>query len=290
MSQKKHPSLHASRARDRLLPGAVKFAQYFFLTLGALLMVFPFYWMFTTAFKDNPGAVRFPPEWIPGSWHPENFAQAFDEAPFGQYFVNSILITVASVALTGITTIFGAFAFSRLKFPGRTLLFSLLLSLMMVPFEMLIITNYATISKLNLVDTKTALVVPFMSSIFYTYILRNFFASVPDSLYWSARVDGSTNWQYLWKVMVPIARPSLMTIVLLNAIASWNSFMWPMLITNTKVNRTLTLGLYVFMSEDGAAPNMLMAASTIVVLPIIVLFLFCRKQIINGVARGGLKG
>lgn len=290
MSQKKYPSLHASWARDRLLPGSVKFAQYFFLTLGALLMVFPFYWMFTTAFKDNPGAVRFPPEWIPGSWHPENFAQAFDEAPFGQYFVNSILITVASVALTGITTIFGAFAFSRLKFPGRTLLFSLLLSLMMVPFEMLIITNYATISKLNLVDTKTALVVPFMSSIFYTYILRNFFASVPDSLYWSARVDGSTNWQYLWKVMVPIARPSLMTIVLLNAIASWNSFMWPMLITNTKVNRTLTLGLYVFMSEDGAAPNMLMAASTIVVLPIIVLFLFCRKQIINGVARGGLKG
>ncbi|MBQ7520844.1 MAG: carbohydrate ABC transporter permease [Clostridia bacterium] len=290
MSNVNQPSLKASWVHDRLIPGLTRFAQYFFLTLGALLMIFPFYWMFTTAFKDAAGAVRFPPDWIPQSWHPENFTRAFEQAPFGQYFLNSILITAASVLVTGITTIFGAFAFARLKFPGRTVLFSLLLSLMMVPFEMLVITNYATISKLNLIDTKFALVVPFMSSIFYTYILRNFFASVPDSLYWSARVDGSTNWQYLWKVMVPIARPSLMTIVLLNAISSWNSFMWPMLITNTKVNRTLTLGLYVFMSEDGAVPNMLMAASTIVVVPIIILFLFCRKQIINGVARGGLKG
>ena len=284
------PSLEGNWARDKLLPGLTRFMQYFLLTVGALLMIFPFYWMFTTAFKDSASATRFPPDWIPQSWHPENFTRALEEAPFGQYFLNSIIITAASVAVTGITTIFGAFAFSRLKFPGRTVLFSLLLSLLMVPFEMLIITNYSTISKLDLIDTKAAMVMPFMSSVFYTYILKNFFDSVPDSLYWSARVDGSTNWQYLWKVMVPIARPSLMTIVLLNAISSWNSFLWPLLITNTKVNRTLTLGLYVFMSEDGAVPNMLMAASTIVVVPIIILFLFCRKQIVNGVARGGLKG
>lgn len=289
-SKDARPSLERGAFQDRVLPGLIKFVQYFLLAVGAFLMVFPFYWMFTTAFKDGPGATRFPPDWIPLSWHPENFARAFQEAPFGRYFINSIFITVSCVVVTGITTIFGAFAFSRLKFPGRTVIFSLLLSLMMVPFEMLIITNYTTISKLNLIDTKAALIFPFMSSIFYTYILRNFFDSVPDSLYWSARVDGSTNWHYLWKVMVPIARPSLMTIVLLNAIASWNSFMWPMLITNTKVNRTLTLGLYVFMSEDGSVPNMLMAASTIVVLPIIILFLFCRRQIVSGVARGGLKG
>ena len=290
MSKAVQPSLKQSWVKDSLAPGLVKFLQYFLLTLGALLMIFPFYWMFITSFKDSASAVRFPPDWIPTSWHPENYSRAFEEAPFGQYFLNSIVITFSSVVLTGVTTIFGAFAFSRLKFPGRTVIFSLLLSLMMVPFEMLIITNYATISKLNMIDTKFALVVPFMSSIFYTYILRNFFDSVPDSLYWSARVDGSTNWHYLWKVMVPIARPSLMTIVLLNAISSWNSFMWPVLITTTMVNRTLTLGLYIFMNEDGSVPNMLMAASTIVVLPIIVLFLFCRKQIINGVARGGLKG
>lgn len=276
--------------RGRLLAGLLRSLQYVLLALGAFLMVFPFYWMFTTALKDAPSATRFPPDWLPLTWRPENFPQAFQEAPFARYFLNSVLITLACVALTGVTTILGAFAFSRLRFPGRTVIFSLLLSLMMVPFEMLVITNYATISKLGLMDTKTALVTPFMSSIFYVYILRNFFSSVPDSLYWSARVDGSTNWHYLWKVLVPIARPSLTTIVLLNAIASWNSFLWPMLITSTKVNRTLTLGLYVFMSEDGSRPNMLMAASTIVVLPIILLFLFCRRQIVSGVARGGLKG
>ncbi len=284
------PSLKENAWRDRVAPGIIRFIQYFLLTAGALLMVFPFYWMFTTAFKTDAQAVLFPPKWWPDTWQYQNFQRAFDEAPFATYFLNSIIITAASVSLTGVVTILGAFAFSRLRFPGRTLVFSMLLSLMMVPFEMLVITNYTTIAKLGWMDTKIAMVVPFMSSIFYTYILRNFFDSIPDSLYWSARVDGSSNWHYLWRVMVPIARPSLMTILLLNALSSWNSFMWPMLVTTTKVNRTLTLGLYVFTSEDGAVPNMYMAASTIVVLPVIILFLFCRKQIVNGVARGGIKG
>lgn len=283
-------SLRPSFVKDRLLPGLALFIKYFLLTAGALLMVFPFYWMFTTAFKTNAEAVRFPPQWIPTHLEWENFQRAFDTAPFGQYFINSIIVTASCVIVTGVTTILGAFAFSRLRFPGRTLVFSLLLSLMMVPFEMLIITNYQTVAKLGLISTRTALIIPFMSSIFYTYILRNFFDSIPDSLYQSARVDGASNWFYLWRVLVPIAKPSLMTIVLLNAIASWNSFMWPMLVTNSRASYTLTLGLYIFISEDGAVPNMYMAASTIVVLPIIILFLFARKQIVNGVARGGIKG
>lgn len=283
-------SLQASFLHDKLLPGIVVFIKYFLLTAGAIIMVFPFYWMFTTAFKTNPEAVRFPPQWLPSHFEWTNFIRAFETAPFGTYFLNSIIVTVSCVIVTGITTILGAFAFSRLRFPGRTVIFSLLISLMMVPFEMLIITNYQTVAKLGFINTKTALILPFMSSIFYTFILRNFFDSVPDSLYQSARVDGASNWFYLWRVMVPIARPSLMTIVLLNAIASWNSFMWPMLVTNTPSSYTLTMGLYVFTSEGGAEPNIQMAASTIVVLPIIVLFLFARKQIINGVARGGIKG
>ncbi len=268
----------------------IKVLQYALLTLGGLIMIFPFYWMFLTAFKTKAEAVLFPPSWIPSTFQFSNFTDAFSTAPFEKYFVNSIIITISCVVVTGLTTIFGAFAFSRLRFPGRTLVFSLLLSLMMIPFEMLIITNYTTIAKLGMMDSKASMIIPFMSSIFYTYILRNFFDSLPDSLYWSARVDGSSNWHYLWKVMVPIAKPSLVTIMLLNAIASWNSFMWPMLVTTTKVNRTLTLGLYIFTSEDGAVPNQYMAASTIVVLPIILLFLFARKQIVNGVARGGIKG
>ena len=160
-------------------------------------------------------------------------------APFAKYFFNSVFVMVCSVGLTTFTTILAAFAFSRLRFPGRKLIFSLLLSLMMIPFEMLIITNYSTIVDLGLWDTLIALILPFTSSIFYTYILKGFFDSVSDSLYWSARIDGSSNWRYLWKVMVPMARPSLTTIILLNALASWNSFMWPMYVISSKENRTL---------------------------------------------------
>jgi multiple sugar transport system permease protein len=161
---------------------------------------------------------------------------------------------------------------------------------MMVPFEMIVITNYATISKLKLIDTLVGLIIPFTSSIFYTYILRNFFLSIPDSLYYSARVDGASNWNYLWRVMVPIAKPALFTIALLNAILSWNAFFWPYLIVNSKLNRTLPLGLYAFITDGGVRYERLMAAATIVVIPIIILFLFARKNIVAGVARGGLKG
>ena len=141
-----------------------------------------------------------------------------------------------------------------------------------------------------LLITLYALILPFTSSIFYTYILKNFFDSVSDSLYWSARIDGSSNWRFLWKVMVPIGRPSLVTVVLLNALASWNSFMWPLLVIKTTKNRTLPFGLYAFTTEAGSQQELIMAASTVVVLPMILLFLFARKQILRGVARGGIKG
>lgn len=263
---------------------------YLFLILGSIIMLIPFYWMFTSGFKTNVEINRFPPTWWPSSFNLENFKTAFTKAPFGKYFLNSIIVMVCSVACTGFTTILGAFAFSRLKFPGREVIFSLMLSLMMIPFEMLIITNYTTIVDLGMYDTVDALILPFTSSIFYTYILRNFFKSVPDSLYYSARIDGASNWTYLWKILVPMARPSLVTIMLLNALASWNSFMWPMYVTSNEVNRTLPWGLQVFTTEAGSFPGQLMAASTVVVLPVIVLFLFARKYIVRGVARGGLKG
>ena len=267
-----------------------RFLIYFFLTLGAIIMLLPFFVMFTSAFKTTQEINKFPPQWLPSHLSLENFRRAFAMAPFATYFLNSVIVMVCSVGLTTFTTILAAFAFSRLRFPGRNVIFSLLLSLMMIPFEMLIITNYSTIVDLGLWDSIPALILPFTSSIFYTYILKNFFDSVSDSLYWSARIDGSSNWRYLWKVMVPMARPSLMTIILLNALASWNSFMWPMYVISSKENRTLPWGLQVFTTEAGSYPELLMAASTVVVLPVIILFLFARKYIVRGVARGGLKG
>ncbi|MGI6726908.1 MAG: carbohydrate ABC transporter permease [Christensenellales bacterium] len=265
--------------------------RYLLLTVGLVIMVFPFYWMISSAFKTASEINLFPPSIAPRNWlNFDNFYVSFEKAPFARYFFNSIIVTAGSVSVTALTTILAAFAFSRLEFPGREVIFSLLLSMMMVPFEMLVITNYQTIVKVGLNDSLWALVLPFISSIFYTYILRNFFQSIPNGLYWSARVDGCTNWKYLWKIMVPIARPSLVTIILLNALASWNSFMWPLLVIKSDLNRTLPFGLYAFTTEVGVNYELLMAASSVVVLPMVLLFLFARKQIVRGVARGGIKG
>ena len=263
---------------------------YLFLIIGAVTMIFPFYWMFSSALKTASETASFPPVWFPSSLQFSNFSKAWSYAPFGKYFINSLVVTISSVTLTMITTILAAFAFSRLKWKGRDTVFTLTLALMMVPFEMLVITNFQTIAKIGLSDNIIALIIPFTSSIFYTYILRNFFLSIPDSLYYSARIDGASNWQYLWRIMVPIAKPSIVTIVLLNAIVSWNSFMWPLLVINSKTNRTLPLGLYAFITEAGTHFELLMAASTIIVIPVIILFLIARKNIVNGVARGGIKG
>lgn len=264
--------------------------SYVVLTIGALIMVFPFYWMFISGLKSASEVASFPPVWWPSKLMFENYKTAWNYAPFGTYLVNSLITVLSSITITTFTTIIAAFAFSRLKWKGRDTVLTLLLAMMMVPFEMLVITNYMTIAKLGLIDTKWALIIPFTSSIFYTYILRNFFVSISDSLYNSARIDGCSNWKYLWRVMVPIARPSLVTIILLNGLASWNSFMWPLLVVNSKVNRTLPLGLYAFVTEAGTHFELMMAASTLIVLPAIILFLFARKYIVQGVARGGLKG
>jgi multiple sugar transport system permease protein len=271
----------------------IKFSSiltYLFLILGAAIMVFPFFWMITGSLKTNAEVSVYPPQWLPKSFYLGNYEFALKTAPFAKYFLNSVIVCLASVSVCTLTTILGSFAFSRLRFPGRSAIFGALLAMMMVPFEMLVITNYRTITKWGIHDTLWALIIPFMSSIFYTYILKNFFDSIPDALYQSARVDGCSDWKYLWRVMVPIAKPSLVTIILLNAIASWNSFLWPMLATNSAATRTLPFGLYNFVTEGGAKNEVMMAAATIVVLPMLILFLFARKYIVNGVARGGLKG
>lgn len=263
---------------------------YLILAVGAAIMVLPFVWMLLSSFKTAAEVNTTPPTMLPANPTFENYRYAFEKAPFGQYFLNSVIVTVACVAFTMFTTILAAFAFSRLHFPGRDLLFSALLSLMMVPFEMLVITNYQTIVGWKLLDNLWALILPFTSSIFYTYILRNFFLSIPDSLYYSARVDGASNWRYLWRIMVPISKPALATIGLLNAITCWNAFLWTVLVTNNPESRTLPFGLYAFMTSSGIRYERLMAAATIVVLPMIVLFICFRKQIVTGVSRGGLKG
>jgi len=264
--------------------------KYFLLVFGAFIMVFPFIWMILCSFKTHAEIIQSPPKIFPSHFSFDNYKQAFSMAPFGKYFMNSLIVMVANTVSSVIVTIFAAFAFSRLKFKGKEIVFSILISLMMIPFEMLIITNYTTIVHMHLYNTLPALVLPFISSIFYVYILKNFFDTVPDSIYYSARLDGASNWKYMWRIMVPLAKPSIFTIILLNSLNSWNSFMWPLYITADARARTLPYGLQVFTTESGSFPGYLMAASTVIVLPMIILFIVARKYIVSGVSRGGIKG
>ncbi len=267
-----------------------KFFVYFFLILGAIIMVFPFFWMILSSLKTAAEVNTSPPTFLPARPTFENYLYAFQEAPFGRYFLNSLIVTVVTVAIVQVTTILAAFAFSRLRFPGRDWIFASLLGFMMVPFEMLVITNYQTIVSWGLIDNLASLILPFTSSIFYTFILRNFFVSIPDTLYYSAKVDGSSNFRYLVRVMIPLAKPALSTIALLNAITVWNSFLWTVLVTNKAEYRTLPFGLYAFMTTAGIRYERLMAAATIVVLPMVLIYLIFNKYIVSGVSRGGLKG
>lgn len=264
---------------------------YLVLTAGAIIMVFPFYWMLVSSLKTAPETNLFPPSMVPRDWtNFDNYAKALNTAPFGRYLLNSVIVCVANSGIVLFTTILAAFAFSRFRFPGRNLLLMLLLSMMMVPFELLVIINYQTIVKIGLYDTLYALILPFTSSIFYTYILYGFFLSVPEDLYSAAQVDGAGNWHYLWKVMVPAARPCIVTILLLNVMGSWNNFMWPKLVITHDELRTVPYGLFAFTTESGSNTEVIMAAATMGILPMLLLFLCARKQIMTAVASGGIKG
>lgn len=264
---------------------------YLFLGIGAVIMLFPFYWMISASFKTIFEYYAFPPKLMPSNWFNfDSYRQLFGQMNVVRYFRNSFVVLIMEVGLNTITSILGAYAYSRLRFRFRKLGFTVLLAFMMVPSEVLMITNYQLIVKMKLVNTLTALWLPWITSVFYTTILKNFFDTVPDSLYYSAKVDGCSNWKYLWRVMVPIAKPSLFTVILLNSITTFNSYVWPLFVIYTDEYRTIPMGIMMVSSEFNANPTLQMAVSTLMVIPTAVIFIICRKYIIGGVARGGLKG
>lgn len=263
---------------------------YIILIIGAITTLLPFIWMILSSLKTQREIIAMPPVFFPAKPQWGNYAKAFEMAPFARFFLNSIIVTVLGVSLQVFLTILMAFAFSRLKFPGRDIIFSLLIGLMMVPYEMLIITNYATVSKMGLIDTYLGIFLPSSASVYYTYILRNFFLGIPDSLYYSAKLDGASDWKYLWRIMVVLAKPAIITIILLNTIGLWNTFLWPLIVTNVETMRTVQVGLNTFTNETGTRYDLLMAATTAVILPMLVLFIFERKFIVSAVSNGGTKG
>ncbi len=270
----------------------VKAVTYILLSIGAIVMLFPFFWMIISSFKTYKEITAIPITLWPHHFQWKNYITVLTmkSNPFGIYFVNSLIVATVNTAATIFTTILAAFAFSRLEFKFRDKLFSLLLCTMMIPSEMYLITNFITISKLNLYDNLLAQIIPYTASIFYIYLLRQFFNQIPTQIYLAAKVDGCSDWKYLWTIMVPNAKSSLVTIGLFNFIASWNAYIWPIMVTGKTNKRVLSIGLMYFAGEAGTDYHLMMAGATIVVLPLIIVYLLFQKYIIQGIARGGLKG
>lgn len=263
---------------------------YLLLTFGAFWMLLPFFWMVTSSLKTLAESIAVPPKWLPESVQFINYREAFLIAPFDTYFRNTIFVAVTNTVLTLLVTTIAAFAFARLRFHGKSVLFSILLASIMVPGEMLIIQNYVTIASIGWIDTFAALIVPWIASIFYIFLLRQHFLQIPEQLYYAARVDGCKDWKYLWRIMVPNSKNILITIAILNFVTSWNAFLWPLLVTNSDNRRVLTIGLTHFTDEAGSLLHLQMAASTFIVAPMVLLYILLRRYILEGVARGGIKG
>ena len=272
---------------------AVRTVTYILLTLWAIVVLFPFYWMLLTSVKSY-GAYN--SEYIPAlytlspTW--ENYVKAFTAVPLGQYFVNTLIFTLVTTALMLIVTILAAFAFARLQFRGRDLAFTVFLSLMMIPTELVVITNFVTVTNLDLRNSFAGLILPSVTSVFYIYLLRENFAQIPDELYYAAKVDGTSDFKYLCRVMIPMCRPTIITITILKIIECWNSYVWPRLITDDEAYFLVSNGIQSIRENGFGRENIpaMMAAVTVISLPLIVLFLVFHKKIMVGVSRGGTKG
>ena len=266
---------------------------YAMLVLWALMVLFPFYWMVLTSLKSyGTYNAEYIPKFFTLSPTLQNYADAFISVPLGRYLLNTLLFTAVTTALMLFVTTLAAFAFARLSFRGKNLVFTLFLALMMIPNELVIITNFVTITDAGLRNSFTGLILPSVTSVFYIYLLRENFAQIPDTLYYAAKVDGTSDLRYLRRVMMPICRPTLITVAILKIIECWNSYVWPRLITDNPDYYLVSNGIQEIRENGFGRENIpaMMAAVVVISLPLILLFLAFRKKIMAGVLRGGMKG
>lgn len=266
---------------------------YLFLIIWAIIVLFPFYWMILTSLKSYSSYNgEYIPKFFVSNPTLENYAQAFSAVPLGRYFLNTIIFTVITTLLMLVVIVLAAFAFARLDFKGKNITFTAFLSLMMIPNELVIITNFVTITNLGLRNTFTGLILPSVTSIFYIYLLKENFEQIPDSLYKAAKVDGTSDLKYLFKVMIPICKPTIITVVILKVIECWNSYVWPRLITDDEMYYLVSNGIQTIRESGFGRENIpaMMAAVVLISIPLIILFLIFHKKIMEGVSRGGTKG
>ena len=277
----------------RVRKGVSKTLTYVFLGFWALLVLFPFYWMLLTSVKSYSA---YSSESVPTLFtlHPtfENYVSAFTQVPLGLYLVNTLIFTLVTTAIMLMVTVLAAFGFARLNFKGKDLVFTLFLALMMIPSELVVITNFVTVTNMDLRNSFMGLILPSVTSVFYIYLLKENFAQVPDELYWAAKADGTSDLKYLFKVMIPICKPTVITVTVLKIIECWNSYVWPRLITDDQNYFLVSNGIQQIRESGFGRDNIpaMMAAVVVISLPLIVLFLVFRKKIMAGVARGGTKG
>ncbi|MBO6297801.1 MAG: carbohydrate ABC transporter permease [Lachnospiraceae bacterium] len=266
---------------------------YLGLTLWSIVVLFPFYWMILTSVKSYSS---YNAEYVPKLYTLaptiRNYIDAFTAVPLARYFLNTLVFTVLTTALMLFVTVLSAFAFARLRFRGKDIVFAFFLSLMMIPNELVVITNYVTVTDLDLRNSFAGLILPSVASVFYIYLLKENFEQIPEELYKAAKVDGTSDWRYLWKVMIPICRPTIVTITILKVIECWNSYIWPRLITDDAMYFLVSNGIQEIRENGFGRENIpaMMAAVVVISLPLVVLFLIFHKKIMEGVSRGGTKG
>ena len=292
MNTMKERNIQQLSVTQKIVKFGVKFGTYAFLIAMALIVLFPFYWMIISSLKSLDEYRMNVPTFFPRQILFSNYAEAFTTASLGRLFYNTMIVGVVSTILSLIITVLSAFAFARLEFKGRDAMFGALLATMMTPGELFTITNYSTVTQLGWMNTYTVLIVPFLVSVFYIYLLRQNFLQIPNELYLAAKVDGTSDLKYLWKVMVPLSLPTLISITILKMMGAWNSYIWPRLVANDEAHRMITNGLRNAFTETTGDVNypVQMAAVALVSAPLFLVFVFLRKYIMAGVSRSGIKG
>ena len=279
-------------SKQKAIKAGAQILTYAFLGFMALITLFPFYWMLISSVKSLAEYRLSVPTLFPNEILLSNYVEAFNQANLGRLFLNTLYVGLVSTILSLVITVLSAFAFARLEFKGKNALFAALLATMMIPGELFTITNYATVNTFGWINTYTVLIVPFLVSVFYIYLLRQNFMQIPNELYLAAKVDGTSDLKYLWKVMIPLALPTLISITILKMMGAWNSYVWPRLVANDEAYRLITNGLRNAFTESTGDVNIpvQMAAVAIVSFPLFLVFIFLRKYIMKGVSRSGIKG
>ena len=285
-------NMHRTSVQQKIGKALVLTGTYIFLIAVAICVLFPFYWMINSSLKTLTEYRMSVPTFWPKQVMLSNYVEAFNTASLGRLFLNTALVGIVSTMLSLIITVLSAFAFARLEFKGKNLMFAALLATMMIPGELFTITNYSTVTNLGWQNTYRVLIIPFLVSVFYIYLLRQNFMQIPNELYLAAKVDGTSDIKYLWKVMIPLSLPTLISITILKMMGAWNSYIWPRLVANDEAHRLITNGLRNAFTETSGDVNypVQMAAVAIVSFPLFLVFLFLRKYIMQGVSRSGIKG